>query len=215
VEEPHAQTRTGRTYDSSGRRRAAEQRRQRVAFVAAELFAARGWTGTTLPGVAEAAGVSPELVQRTFGGKPGLLMAAFRQASFDQDVNTRELLANLHLDEEPDLEVRLEAIVDLSCRALEPTAPLVPVLLHAAAQDDTVRALYQRARHSHREAAQDIVELLAPGTAHADAADEVTVAILPQTYLVFTQDLGWSTQRYAAWLRRALVRAVSPEPPHA
>lgn len=210
-----ASTGTGRTYDSSGRRRAAEQRRQHVATVAAELFATHGWVGTTIAGVAKGAGVSPELVQRTFGGKAGLLMTAFRQASFDRDVNTRELLADLHLDDEPDREVRLEAIVELSCRALAPTAPLVPVLLHAAAQDDTVRALYQQARHHHRQAAHDIVELLAPGPVPADAVDEVTVMILPQTYLVFTQDLGWTTDRYAAWLHRGFQRAVAPVPPGA
>ena len=213
--EENTSTRASRTYDGSGRRRAAEQRRRHVASVAAELFAARGWIGTTLAGVAETAKVSPELVQRTFGGKPGLLMAAFRQASFDRDVNTRELLAGLHLEQEPDRGVRLEAIVDLACRALAPTAPLVPVLLHAAAQDDGVNSLYQRARQSHREAAYDIVELLAPGPVPADAGDEVTVMILPQTYLTFTQDLGWSTERYAAWLQRSLHRAVAPTSPRA
>ena len=186
-----------------------------MATVAAELFSTRGWIGTTITGVAEAAGVSPELVQRTFGGKPGLLMAAFRRTSFDQDVDTRDLLAGLHLEEEPDREVRLDAIVELSCRALAPTAPMVPVLLHAAAQDDAVMELYQRARHSHRQAAHDIVGLLAPGPVPADAGDEVTVMILPQTYLTFTHDLGWSTERYAAWLRRGLRRAVAPEAPPA
>ena len=211
VDETNPSTGASRTYDSSGRRRAAEQRHQHVATVAAELFATRGWTGTTINGVAESAGVSPELVQRTFGGKPGLLMTAFRQVSFEKDVNTRDLVAGLHLEKEPDREVRLEAIVQLACRALAPTAPLVPVLLHAASQDDAVHALYQRSRHSHRQAAHDIVELLAPGPVPADAGDEVTLMILPQTYLAFTKDLGWSNERYAAWLRRALKRAVVPE----
>lgn len=215
MDETEPSARAGRTYDASGRRRAAEQRHQHVASVAAELFAARGWLGTTIADVATTAGVSPELVQRTFGGKPGLLMTAFRQLSFNRDVDTRELLASLHLDEEPDRDVRLEAIVDLACRVLEPMAPLVPVLLHAAAHDDAVKALYQRARNSHREAAHDIVELLALGPVPADAVDEVTVMILPQTYLAFTHDLGWNTERYSAWLRRALTRVVAPTSPKA
>jgi len=211
VDEMNPSTGATRTYDSSGRRRAAEQRRQHVATVAAELFATRGWIGTTIAGVAESAGVSPELVQRTFGGKPGLLMTAFRQVSFQRDVNTRELVASLHLDEEPDRDVRLEAIVELSCRVLAPTAPLVPVLLHAAAQDDAVKTRLHQAQHHHWEAARDIVELLAPGPVHADAVDEVCVMIMPQTYLAFTQERGWSTERYAAWLRRGLARAVTQE----
>ena len=211
VDEKNTSTGPARTYDSSGRRRAAAQRRQHVAKVAAELFATRGWTGTTIAGVAEGAGVSPELVQRTFGGKSGLLMAAFRQASFDQDVTIRDLLAGMHLEEEPDREVRLAAVVDLACRVLVPMAPMVPVLLHAAAQDDTAKALYLRARSNHWQTAGDIVELLAPGPVPADAVDEVSVMILAETYLAFTHDLGWTTERYAAWLRRALVRAIAPE----
>ena len=213
MDEQNPSTRPRRAYDASGRRRAAEQRRLHVALVAAELFAARGWTATTIAGVAEAAGVSPELVQRTFDGKSGLLMAALRQVSFNQDVNVRELLASMHLEEEPDRERRLDAIVGLACRVMVRMAPMVPVLLHAAAQDEGAKAAYQRARDGHWLMAQDIVGLLATGPVPADAVDEVSVLALAETYLAFTHDLGWTTERYAAWLRRALLRAVEPQTP--
>lgn len=159
--------------------------------------------------------MSPELVQRMFGGKAGLLMAAFRQRSFDQDVSIRELLVSMHLEDEPDRERRLDAIVELACRVLVPMAPMLPVLLHAAAQDEAAMALYVRSRLNHWETAQHIVELLAVGPVPADAVDEVSVMALGETYLAFTHDLGWSTERYGAWLRRALDRAVTPEAPQA
>ena len=215
MSEVNTSTGAGRAYDASGRRRAAEQRRHHVAAVAAEMFAARGWLGTTIAGVAEAAGVSPELVQRTFGGKSGLLMAAIRQTSFDQDVSIREVLTSMHLEDEPDRERRLDAIVQLACRVMVPMAPMLPVLLHAAAQDDGAKALYLRSRRNHWEMSQHIVELLAVGPVPDDAVDEVSVMALAETYLAFTHDLGWSTERYGAWLRRALDQAVAPDAPQA
>jgi AcrR family transcriptional regulator len=46
--------------------------RARIRDAAMELFAAHGVRGTTIRGVAEAAGVSPGLVQHHFGSKQGL-----------------------------------------------------------------------------------------------------------------------------------------------
>ena len=163
MDEPDLTTRARRPYDSRGRRLAAERRRRHVASVAAGLFADRGWNGTTLALVAQTAEVSPELVQRTFDGKPGLLMAALRQVSFEQDVNIRELLASMRLDEEPDRERRLDAIVQLACRVMVPMAPMARVLIQAAAQDDGAKAMYQRARGNHWETAYDIVGIGAAG----------------------------------------------------
>jgi AcrR family transcriptional regulator len=48
----------------------------RIASVARESFASRGWAGTTLRGVAREAGVDPALVHYYFHDKEGLLVAS-------------------------------------------------------------------------------------------------------------------------------------------
>lgn len=52
--------------------------RQRILDQARHQFARHGYTAITVKGVADAAGVSPNLITRYFGGKEGLFLAATR-----------------------------------------------------------------------------------------------------------------------------------------
>ncbi|GAA1478385.1 hypothetical protein GCM10009623_28310 [Nocardioides aestuarii] len=197
-----------RPYDGTRRRVAAHERRQRIAAAAAELFLEHGWTGTTMGEVARRADVSTDLVSGAFGGKPGLLMAAFRHAGFGERANVREALASLRLDDEPDLDVRLEWVVDLACRVMPGMAPFLEVLRVAGDQDADLRVLVMVAEDSFSATAAEVVRLIAPGEAPPDAADEVYQLLLAETYLTFTRSRGWSDERYRAWLSRSLAAAV-------
>src|SRR4051812_39559805 len=66
---------TPRRYDSTARQAEAQSRREAVTDVAARLFVKHGYAETTITQIAEAAGVSPQLVYAAFGGKAGLLSA--------------------------------------------------------------------------------------------------------------------------------------------
>ncbi len=72
---------TTRRYTSRLRERQAGVTRERVVRAAAELFAERGYAGTSLPQIARAAGVSTETVQ-AHGPKIRLLHAAIDLMSF-------------------------------------------------------------------------------------------------------------------------------------
>lgn len=60
--------------------------RERILTAAREQFASRGYRPTTVKGVADAAGVSPNLITRYFGGKDGLFLAAARTVIADDGV---------------------------------------------------------------------------------------------------------------------------------
>ncbi|WP_191279039.1 TetR/AcrR family transcriptional regulator [Nocardioides flavus (ex Wang et al. 2016)] len=197
-----------RAYDASGRRAAAERRRVRVAVTAAGLFAECGWRGTTLAAVAREAEVSPEYVTKTFGGKPGLLMASMRSASFGTSGSLHESFTALQLGAEPDRGVRLDRFVDFACDAVVPMAPFVPVLAQGADEDERMRTVLQAARDGHVETIRALVPLLASGPVHPDTVDEVVVLTRAETYLTLAEERGWSVARYAAWLRRSIARAV-------
>lgn len=201
-----------RSYDASGRRAAAERRRLHVAEVAARLFAERGWNGTTLALVAAESEVSVELVTKTFDGKPGVFMEAFRSAGFGRRGGLREAFADLRLDDEPDREVRLDRFVELTCSIVVPMGPLVPVLAHGAEQDPSLRDLVRGAHLGHAAVCADLVRLLAHGEPAPDAVDEVYLLTRAETYLTLAQHRGWTVERYAAWLRRSLRRAVDGPP---
>lgn len=199
-----------RSYDASGRRAAAGQRRVLVVEAATRLFTEHGWGGTTIAAVAREAGVSPELVGKTFGGKQELLMAAMRAASFGERGPLPQAFAAMRLEEEPDLDVRLDRIVGFVCDSLVPMARFVPVMVQGAEQDDRMRVVLETAREGHLVATRELVRHIATGALHPDAVDEVYLLTRAETYLTLVQGRGWPVERYAAWLRRALVRAVAP-----
>ncbi len=67
--------------------------RRRILEHARRQFARQGYAGVTVKGVADAAGVSPNLITRYFGGKDGLFLAATRVEipvvdSFDGDLSS-------------------------------------------------------------------------------------------------------------------------------
>ncbi|GAA1926278.1 TetR family transcriptional regulator [Nocardioides hwasunensis] len=201
---------TRRSYDASGRRAAAEERRARVTATAARLFTEHGWAGTTIAVVAREAGVSPELVSKTFGGKQELFMAAMRSRSFGDGLPLPQAFAAMRLEDEPDLEVRLDRIVAFVHDSLEPMAPFVPVLIQGADQDPRLKVLLDAARDGHLVATQALVRAIATGPLGPDAVDEVYLLTRAETYLTLVPHRGWSRERFTAWLRRSLVAAVRP-----
>src|SRR5260370_21567429 len=65
-----------RRYDATRRREQAAENRRRITAAAAELFAARGYAGTSLSEIAAGAGVAVQTVYAAFGTKVNLLKNA-------------------------------------------------------------------------------------------------------------------------------------------
>jgi AcrR family transcriptional regulator len=76
-----SETSSSRTYVSELRQQQATATRERVVGAAAELFAEKGYAGTTMPAIARRAGVSTETVQN-HGPKVELLRAAIAAVTF-------------------------------------------------------------------------------------------------------------------------------------
>jgi AcrR family transcriptional regulator len=79
------------------RRRDAAGSRQRLLDTASELFAERGYEGTTIREVGHRAGVDPTMIARYFGGKAQLYLAALRRdpSSAAIDVGDADALTEL------------------------------------------------------------------------------------------------------------------------
>ncbi|HEU4567950.1 MAG TPA: TetR family transcriptional regulator [Marmoricola sp.] len=225
-----------RPYNASRRREAAALRRRHVFTVAGQIFAERGYTATTVVDVAEAAEVSPELIFKTMGGKPGLLLGAVRTAGTDP--RFEDLRASLHGLDLPSLgslEDRVDALVRLAVAAVERISPLVPALHVAADVDEQADRLLDALRREHLVTTRLLVDLLLAdlppdlsgdgqvrsasrsplgARRRARAAEELYVLTSAETHHQFVQVVGWTRRRYAAWLRHALLdglrRAVEP-----
>lgn len=212
---------TKRRYDTSRRRAAAEERRERVAGVASELFAQQGWAATTISAVATEAGVSTELVSSAFGGKAGLFMAAFRHRTLGGRTLT-EALADRDLEAVGDPDARLDAFVAFATATLERIAPLFSVLSLAADQDADLRTLVEQSSERHEQTIRTAVRHLSTREVSDEAVDELVVITRSEVFLAFRRSRGWSRDQYASWLRRRTHALVMTEeagpnagsPPH-
>lgn len=197
-----------RAYDATGRRASAEVRRGEVVAVAARLFASLGWRGTTVAGVAREAGVSPAYVTKTFGAKPDLLMAAVRSRSFTRGLPLPQALAALRLEDEPDVDVRLDRFVDFALAAVAPMAPLVPVMTQGGAEDPTMSAVLAAARAGHVEAIRALVAMVTTSPP-PDAVEALVLLTRAETYLLMVGEIGWTEERFRGWLRRSVGQALA------
>ncbi|WP_225992056.1 TetR/AcrR family transcriptional regulator [Actinomadura montaniterrae] len=70
--------RAGRTASARGRRPGPTETREAILAEAREMFADKGYDGTSLRAIARAAGVDPALVHHFFGTKEGVFVEAMR-----------------------------------------------------------------------------------------------------------------------------------------
>lgn len=198
-------------YTSALRAEQAAQTRRRVLAAAADRFAADGFARTTLAKLAETAGVSVETVQAQ-GPKRSLLTAAVHQLSFggpEQDFfsapegrATREAAtADDFCREGAQLVGRFNA----------QTFRLWRAFASAAADDPAVDRDLTELSGLIREQCRQIVGGLAErGWLRVDVdvdelGDSLWVLVGSENYDRVTSRLGWSHERYVAWLTRSLA----------
>lgn len=178
--------------------------------VAGTLFAERGWSLTTIGGIARAAGVSTDFVYQRFRSKAQLLLAALRHRAFGPHPDLRAAVEALGIGELPDLRTRVDALVAFAARSMPVMAPLVPALVLAADQDDDSRRFLDGMQATRRGTTAILATLLTGAEQPpATLVDELFVLTSAPTYLQFVRDLGWTDARYAAWLTEAVVDAVT------
>jgi AcrR family transcriptional regulator len=200
-----------RRYHSPLRAEQADGTRRRVLVAARELFLARGYAGTTVNAVAEAAGVSPDTIYVSVGGKQGLLEGVLSLARFDPEdpaqrdqAHRREEIAAL-----TDPHQRLRRLVVLSCQALARTSPVHTVLRGAADGHPFAAELYARMLALRLGVQANNLETylgssLRPGLSVKQAAERYSALLSPELYHLLTVERRWSTRRYGSWVAELL-----------
>jgi AcrR family transcriptional regulator len=206
-----------RTYDRSGRLRAAAQRELRVVDVAGRLLVERGYAATTVEDIAAAAQVSVPWLYKTFGPKPKLVKRVYDVLIAGDlepvPIAARPAFQALAAETDPYLAVQRYAAIsrDLVSRM----GPLAAVLLaaghsghgHIAELADTLgrERLGGATAFTNRLVALDA---LAPGLDLDDARDVVWTLISPEIYRMLVLERGWTDTRYERWLAHSLTNAL-------
>jgi AcrR family transcriptional regulator len=201
-----------RRYDNSGRAARAAANRAAVLDAGRDVLVEKGYTGTTMAGIARAAGVSVETLYKGFGTKRELVWQILGTAVVGDD----EPVA---LMQRPDMRAALEAgsgaavlgaFADGSLAILQRIGPLAGILLASGRSGDA--DLREIADEANRRRLADMVTVAeavaATGDLHPDvdvarAADTLWSVGSPEVYVQLTEDRGWSADEYRAWLVRS------------
>lgn len=202
-----------RTYDSSGRQERARRRRAAILDACREALVRHGYVGLTIRGVAEAAGVSPETVYKTFGGKQGMVKAMYdvTLAGDDAPVPLGRRPEVLALLAEPDPRVKIAAYARIARGVAERLGTVTAALSTGGPEAAEISAETDRERLTGVTAFVGHLAdsgQLPDGQDPAAAAEEAWVLTAPEVYRLCTQARGWSPDRYEDWLRRMLAAAV-------
>jgi AcrR family transcriptional regulator len=204
-------------YHSPLRARQAAATRRSIVEAALALFQERGWATTTLPMIAEHAGVSVDTIYATFGTKSDLFMAAIDLAIVGDDgeapMADRPDFAELGRGRRAE---RLRAGVRYTMDVYDRSVPILRTLREAAASDEQAQARdarYDQDRHNLIAAGMTLILGAEPPSQLVDA---IWAVISPEVYTHLRDGRGWSRQQVEDWfvdLAAAAIRRARAHPP--
>ena len=193
-----------RSYHSPLRADQAKQTRRKVLESARRLFVENGYAGTTVAAVATDAGVSPETIYLSLGGKRGLLEGVMEiTGPHDSAADDEEWWAMVAgLTQAPE---RLDRMVEYSCRILARTQPIHAIIRGASdsepfAADFGRRLLAERLANQTERIRRFIAKDLRPGLSIDEAGQRYCVLTSPELFHLLTVEMAWTVEQHQRWV---------------
>jgi AcrR family transcriptional regulator len=207
-----------RPYDSTRRRKQAQETRRAILEAARRLFLERGYASTTMASVAEGAGVSVEAVYKAFSNKAGLVKAVFDVAIVgdDKPIPMLQRARVARMRAEPDARRKFEMYGEHLAEAGS-RAGALQLLIRSAAEGhpdaakvwdqmvaEHLTGMTEFARHLHNG------EHLRPDLSVDDARDILWTYSSVELYDLLVIRRGWDPERYGGWIAEALTASLLP-----
>lgn len=206
-----------RSYDASRRLEAARQTRRRIVDAAREALLAGGYDGMTVARLAQTAGVSPQTVYNSIGGKAEVVKAVYdvMLAGDDEPVPMSERPEFLAMRASTSPAAFLAAYAHISRTIYERVGPLLGVLLEGGSGGDaTLRELVatidgeRRTGNGHALDQLEAMDGIPAGVGRARLHDIVWTLTSPEVADRLIRRCGWSPADYESWLHHQLVAAL-------
>lgn len=202
-----------RRYDASGRRAAADMRRQKILATARELMLRDGYAATTIASIVTGAGVSAETVYKAFGGKPGIVRALYRQALEGAGPEPAEERSNRLRDNATGHEL-VAGWAELAREVAPRGAPLTVLLREAAGIDPQARSLLDEIERTRllrmRDNARALIATgdVRPGLTLHEVTDILYTVSSAEMFELLVMRRGWSSRRFARFQRDTMAGAL-------
>jgi len=197
-----------RSYDSTTRRDAAEETRNRVLDAALRLFTKRGYAATTIAAIAKASRVSVETIYKGFGGKPGLVRAIRDRALAGVGPVHAEKRSDAMQARETDPRRIIHSWSKFSAEIAPRVSPILLLVRDAAASDpelqremddDRLRRMSDNAKNLQRVGVTGERKRI---------RDVLWLATSPEIYELLVVKRGWSVPAYAELVEQVLAGAL-------
>ena len=207
-----------RKYDSSRRQAQARETRRQIVEAARSLFIKRGYNGTTIDAIAQAAVVAPETVYAIFGNKRKILSHLMDISIGGDDqpirlIDRPEPQAVLHdTDQRRQIMMFSQGITEIMARV----AHLFEIMRSAAKTEKDIEDLLQHMLKERLENMTIFVQRIATRGGLRERMEVSTAGELvwtitsPEVFLLLTRDRNYYTEQYAAWLQATLTRLLLP-----
>jgi AcrR family transcriptional regulator len=198
-----------RAYDNRHRAEQALMNQRRVLDAAHRELLDKGYADTTIAGVAEAAGVSVQMIYKTFGSKAALAKRVYNVALVgdEEPVPLAQRPEIQAIIAEPNARKKLEIYAALGRTLIERVGPLTHALLSGAKAGDP--ELREFAATTARERLIGVsgivghleaVGALRPGLGFERARDVLWTLIGWEVYDLLVHERGWSLDDWEAWV---------------
>lgn len=177
---------------------------------ATALFTTRGWAGTGMRDVADAAGVATETLYSHFASKRTLLQAVIDVAVVGDEQQVamadRQEFAALGHGRRAE---RIGAAAALIRAAHERTAGFAMVLREAAPGDVQIAEVLHATRERQRQDLATGLALIIGRSPTAVEVDGIWALLSPEIYLLLVNESGWTPAAYEDWMASTLERVVA------
>ena len=195
------------------RDRRAQQTRTEILQAARQLFAANGYSRTSVRQVAEAAGVSAQTVYDSIGSKQALV--AHLNDLIDTESRVAEIVGAAASSGDAQQVAAMSARVTRSI--VENCGDILHALVTGAAAEPELQAVLSEGHRRHVEGARSVVKLLTRLDALTSpeprkAAESLAAITDFQFALLLRDSYGWSLDRIESWMAetsRALLTGGS------
>lgn len=209
-----------RSYRSALRAERAQANRVAILTAAYRRFVDDGYAATSIARIADDAGVSEDLVYKTFTNKRGLLVEVLNFAVTGETDSPRVLDQEgpQKVKAEPDQRRKLAMFsADIAGRIAR-ARPVDDVMRSASEIDAEVAAKYASMHRTRLRNITQFVRWLAEagplrqGLTVERGAETTWLLCSPASYKQLSEQLGWDQSQYADWLHATLAAVLLPPP---